>query len=599
MSLGTCRRVSCCNSESGVEFSPFTYNLVNGGSYTNSETTFIIPCPVGYDCTGDSVTITLPPGTIRFNPADLDPNPPPSGGGGPWNPAAGKYTFNCGDETLTITTTGSGFTQAQLDQIIAFLAQCQANQDGNAILNPVPVLTPIGEPGLRLWNTEQTCIVNCTQGEGSATATVAANTISSVVAQSATPLAKYLAQQTLNASAYNAACTQAQAELVCTCADYSCTLAGSFAANFSTGCIYAASSDTVFVQQDSAVILVVNPDTLDVDATINLPTGQRPLCLGYHADSQRVYVGAVHDVDDQSWLHTINPLTNAIVSSQLLDAETNLTQFAEDRANGKMFLLAGTAFRVWSIDIGTGLATLTSITGFNGLGIAVCPVADILAISDNFDLKLYDLTSFDLLVTFTPANFPGMLAFCPDTNELFSMDFLGNQLLVWDMQANLSTVTVGDFNAPAFNANIAIVVDDESGMYVGRNFTINGIEWELVSVDAPGQITVKNLLVTPGTTISGGSAVAWTGTENSSTIALGGACAGVQYDYQHHKIVTLAAISSVSHFKVIEPEDHTVTCDVVVPGVMSHGMAFTANCRAFLSDPGVFIDPHNLVNVIS
>lgn len=156
----TCRRVVCCGVN-GVQFNDFIYSLVLGESYTNPELSYTINCPPGYDCTADSVVVVIPPGTIKFTPTVLDPNPPNSGSGDPWNPISGTYNFDCGSETLTIRTDGTGFTNDQIDQIINFLAQCQANKDGYDELLPTPIFTPSGAPGIRLWNTEQSCTATC------------------------------------------------------------------------------------------------------------------------------------------------------------------------------------------------------------------------------------------------------------------------------------------------------------------------------------------------------------------------------------------------------------------------------------------------------
>lgn len=275
MSTETCRRVSCCNVN-GVEFSPFQYSLVNGTTYTNDEMTFTIHCPSGYDCTADSVVVVIPPGTIKFTPTQIDPNPPRSGSDDPWNPAPGVYDFNCGSETLTIRTDGTGFTNDQINQIITFLAQCQANKDGYDELLPTPIFTPSGAPGIRLWNTEQTCTATCPEGETGdpVTVTIPANTNSVIVAAAASPLEKYLAQQTLNNAAYNQACAQAEEGL--SCAAPACP---ELLDTISIGggvCIQAAHDpvgNTVFISNfTSSAIYQIDPVGNTVLASVPMPS---------------------------------------------------------------------------------------------------------------------------------------------------------------------------------------------------------------------------------------------------------------------------------------------------------------------------------------
>lgn len=607
-----CRKVSCCNAE-GVEFSPFIYNVVNGQTYENAEFTLVVPCPEGYDCTAPSVTVILPPGTVRFTPSTLNQNnPPPSGGGDPWNPEPGSYTFTCGDQTLTITVGEEGFTQAQIDAIINFQATCIATQTGNAELEPVPIFTPSGAPGIRLWNAEQSCTETCPEGSTGdpQTVTIPARTNSVVIAASSTPLQRYLAQQTLNNAAMAQACAAAEAALICSCGDYSCAVANSFDADFSQGCLYAPNSGLVYVQQDSEDILVVNPDTLATVATISLPAGERPSCLGYHPTSEKLYVGSVNSGLDQTWLHTVNPLTNTITASQLLDVAVSLRIFAADTTNDQLFLLAGSPFRLWFMDVTVGVpvAVLSGVSGTNGLGMAYYELDDALFIADSTDLEVYDAVTLGLMSSYTPANFPVNLAVCPDTNELYSGDHTGQQIEVWDLQAPLATVTTANFNAPAINSTVTIFVDDEDGMYVGRNFEINGTEWYLESVDNPGEITAKNLSVVMGTLITTGAAVTWIGTGFVNSIAIGGSpSGGVLFDDVHRKIVVSSYLDpGPQRFIVIEPETQTITCNLELSGVlgshsggMSHNAGFAANCRTFVSDSGSLFVEQDKVRVIS
>lgn len=132
---GDCRQISCCSGSDG-NFIPYTYSLVSGQSYVNDEMTFTIPCPPGYNCTGPTITITIPPGNIKYTPVDFDPGDPPIVGD-PWNPGPGTYTFNCGAETLVVVVTTT-FTAAQITQIINFLASCQAVVIGKNNLQPTP-----------------------------------------------------------------------------------------------------------------------------------------------------------------------------------------------------------------------------------------------------------------------------------------------------------------------------------------------------------------------------------------------------------------------------------------------------------------------------
>lgn len=212
-SIGDCRRVSCCNA-TGEQFSDFTYSLVSGQTYTNNEFTLIVPCPRGYDCTADSVTIVLPPGRVKFTPTTISGNPPKAGD--PWDPLSGTYEFNCGNQVLTITATGA-FTQAQIDAIVDFLSRCQANQDAIAELQPKPVFTPSGKPGIRLWNTEQSYTAECPEGETGdpVTVTIPAKTHSSIILATSTPLQQYLAQQALDQFTLAEATAQAEAALDC------------------------------------------------------------------------------------------------------------------------------------------------------------------------------------------------------------------------------------------------------------------------------------------------------------------------------------------------------------------------------------------------
>ena len=131
-----CRQITCCTEAQG-NFSAFTFSLVNGRAITNEEIVFIVPCPPKFRCIGPTITITIPAGNLRYTPVDFDPGDPPIVGE-PWNPAPGTYDFTCGDQTLTVTTSGA-FTPAQITQIINFLASCEATRQGISRLNPVPV----------------------------------------------------------------------------------------------------------------------------------------------------------------------------------------------------------------------------------------------------------------------------------------------------------------------------------------------------------------------------------------------------------------------------------------------------------------------------
>lgn len=133
MSECNCPEISCC--ETG-EFSSFTYSLVNGQSYLNDEMTFQIPCPPGYNCTGPSAFVRLPPGSIRFTPTVFTPNPPTWGD--PWTPEGGNYQFTCGTQVLNVLVGSAGFTNAQIIQIVNFLTSCVAIKESIPQLAPVP-----------------------------------------------------------------------------------------------------------------------------------------------------------------------------------------------------------------------------------------------------------------------------------------------------------------------------------------------------------------------------------------------------------------------------------------------------------------------------
>lgn len=307
MSTSDCRRVSCCG-ENGVEFSAFQYSLVLGETYQNPEFTLVYPCPEGYDCTAPSVTIVIPPGTIKFTPTTINPNPPKTND--PWNPASGTYTFECGSQTLTITTDGLGFTEAQITQIVNFLANCQAEQDAITQLEPNPITTPNGQPGIRLWNTEQSCTATCPEGETGdpVTVTVPANTNSTVIVATSTPLERYLAQQELNNAALAEACADAAEELVC--AGPECPQILDSVAAVTSGCIqcaYDPVNDWVFVSNSNnqtvvkinasdnsilgttasfgafvgGIVYVPGPTTIDANPALLVATGAAEL---YHVD---------------------------------------------------------------------------------------------------------------------------------------------------------------------------------------------------------------------------------------------------------------------------------------------------------------------------
>lgn len=302
MSDSECRRVACCG-ENGVQFNDFVYNLVNGETYTNSEQTFTIACPEGYDCSAPSITITLPPGTIKYTPTIFNGNPPPSGSGNPWDPQSGTYEFTCGSETLTIIAEGA-FTNDQINSIIAFLSQCQATQDGYngpGGLNPVPIFTPSGQPGIRLWNNEQTYTAECPEGETGdpVTVTIPANTNSSVIAASSTPLERYLAQQALDAETMLEAAAQAESELECNPAaqcpeSKSQIVTGNcFGVN---ACQYGLPQDYVFVCADYAAagneLMVKAYDSADTEqlsqAFAGYTSSGRGMC--YALTQQNLYV---------------------------------------------------------------------------------------------------------------------------------------------------------------------------------------------------------------------------------------------------------------------------------------------------------------------
>lgn len=133
---GDCRKISCCGSEAG-NFSSFVYSLVSGASYSNEETTFVVDCPPQMNCSGPTITIVIPPGVINFQPEDQDPNPKPPGD--PTDPEPGIYRFNCGTNTLVITLgPGQVFSGAQIIQIINFLASCNADDQVDDLLRPIP-----------------------------------------------------------------------------------------------------------------------------------------------------------------------------------------------------------------------------------------------------------------------------------------------------------------------------------------------------------------------------------------------------------------------------------------------------------------------------
>ncbi len=268
-----CRKVSCCGDANLVQFSDLQYSLVSGASYSNSEFTLTVQCPVGYDCTAPDVTVVLPPGVIVVTPPIINTdNPPCSGCDDPFPPSPGSYTYSCGGASITITTDGTGFTQAQIDQLVNFFATCQATQDANVILQPVPVVTPAGSPGLRLWNTEQTCTVECPEGSTGdpVTVTVPANTLNVIVAQSATPLAKYLAQQQINTDAYNQACDEATAALDCTtpvvCPQFLADYSTPFALPVASSAVYVEATDRIWVGAQTNGIYVIDPADGTVEA---------------------------------------------------------------------------------------------------------------------------------------------------------------------------------------------------------------------------------------------------------------------------------------------------------------------------------------------
>lgn len=274
-----CVAISCCPStadvdgveSNGSQFSEFTFSLVNGASITNSETTFTFPCPPGYSCAGDIITIVIPPGLVDFKPTNGGP-------GGPGQPPItgedGIYQFSCNGDTMVITVaSGLGFSAAQLTQIINFLGSCVAEEEKNKQL---PFPNPTGP--LANLNEAQFYGLNCAaQGMVSSfTGTLPGWILFDPVTQGGRFTANPgnfagLTQQAANSAALNALITFVTAEvdagrLTCICFTNSSPLpSGTVGTPYSTTLFPAAAVPGTFVVTDGFF-----PDGL----TLNSVTGE-------------------------------------------------------------------------------------------------------------------------------------------------------------------------------------------------------------------------------------------------------------------------------------------------------------------------------------
>lgn len=310
----------------------------------------------------------------------------------------------------------------------------------------------------------------------------------------------------------------------------------------------------------------------------------------YHPTNGRLYL-AVADLPD--WrISIVDPsgpteLTTVVVPHQTI-------RLCADDVNDVVYVTVqnvGLSWDLYSMDILTNLLTLIDTGAPTGNPfVAYAPDDDsIITNLHNGELTIYDGASLTQKATIPATNYFLCLAYDSETNTLLTNHFNGATYdLVAYRKLAYSINTTADFTTPLIGNTVAIDVTTTNGLIVGTNmllFDDIALPWEIVSVNSPTNVTVRNLSTPDGIFLA--APIPFTGTgmwQLAGTVAAGNPTSiNVFWSEQLHAVVGWSAAQLI----VINTNTLAITCTVVTPlSLGQYRPATDANCRACLGIPG-------------
>ena len=360
---------------------------------------------------------------------------------------------------------------------------------------------------------------------------------------------------------------------------------------------YAANVDLVFGGAGGAgnwvgsgqvaVLHIIDPITEAIVNTISYAVDEVPQAGIYAPSTGRLVMVSTFNLGADSAVKVVNTTTGLTEDTTVIAGSISPHAVVLDTVNGRIYVgfNVGPGFNstLYRFDLVSHVATIIA-TGSTTLGATAYSPDDnfIFCALDSGRISVFDAATFAEVSRITvPGGNVTSLTYCPANGCLYGNNFpLSSLIQVWKFHEAISTSTTVNFNIPAVGGQVQVDVVSTEGMVVGRLITIELANYTIISVDNATQVTVENIDGIPANLVLAGAIVSTEGIALSTSIAMGEAVSGVQFDADFGRVICHGVSETLY---LIDPATQVVGCSVLIGMSMNFATNMgNSGCKLFV-----------------